>query len=151
MDNKQETVAESKISYLRICKVMRDSKQNPGTKFPDYFAIFLTETDSGLKPVQIMIEGKMHNRSIKCHVNDDCMKKLEKLGTFPFDVSVDSNRRVREGVSDYVITIDKESKTKQPRLDKNGKTHSILILQDFINAVPSKTLTIEDFLKGEGE
>lgn len=148
MENKNNTVADAKVSYLRICKVMRESKQNPGTKFPDYFAIFLEETPNGLKPIQITIDGKPHSRSVKCHINDECMKSLNKLGSFPFDISVDENRRAREGVSDYVLTIDKDAKTKQPRLDKNGNTHYILLLEDYMTATPSKSFSIDDFLKG---
>ena len=145
--DKKEKIVDSKISYLRVCKVMRDSKKKPGTKFPDYYAIFLNEVDGELRPVTIIIDGKPHSRSVKCHISDNCMKKLTASGSFPFDVSVDDNRREREGEADYILTIDKDSVTKKPRLDKNGNSHYIIILQDFLHAVPTKSFTIDDFLK----
>jgi hypothetical protein len=145
------TVVDSCISHLRIVRVMRDSKKNPGKKFPDYFAIFMTEgSDGSLNPVKVTIDGVEKNRTIKCHILAACLTKLtnEKV-TFPCDVAVDDTRKEREGVADYFITIDKDTATNKPRLDKNGNIHYVLVLEDYLSAVSVKSMSIDDFLKGK--
>ena len=145
------TVVDSCISHLRIVRVMRDSKKNPGKKFPDYFAIFMNESaDGSLSPVKINIDGVEKNRTIKCHILADCLDKLSKEKvSFPCDISVDDNRKEREGVADYFITIDKDTATSKPRLDKNGNIHYVLVLEDYVSATSVKSMSIDDFLKGE--
>ena len=145
------TVVNYSISHLRIVRVMRDSKKNPGKKFPDYFAIFMNESSNGsLTPVKVTIDGVEKNRTIKCHILMDCLNKLSKEKvTFPCDVSVDDNRKEREGVADYFITVDKDTATNKPRLDKNGNIHYVLVLEDYLSATSVKSLSIDDFLKGE--
>lgn len=125
--------------------------------FPVYFAYRQEKTPSGeYQDVLTSIQDKdgkqtFKARPIKVKLSQDFQKKLESTNLmFPLMMRLDENKRMtnREGkvVRTFYVTVDSDKDTKQPRLDKYGKKHLLLVIRDAddIREKPLASYSLED-------
>ena len=138
---KEELMQEAKDVNI-IALATKEVETEDGRKFTAYFAyrqeIVNGECVDKLTPY-VKEDGtpEFKARPIKVRISEDFAKKLEGLDMqFPLLMRLDPNMYVKnsEGkrVSSFFVTVDTDKKTKQPKLDKNGKRHLILVIRDAV-------------------
>ena len=95
------------------------------------------------KPVTI-------SKSIKVALTDSFLKKHEGK-SFPLLVTIDMDKKDKQGHSLAYVTVDKDS-NKVVRKDKNGKKHLILVIKDAEEVIeaPRKSYSLDDVDTFEG-
>lgn len=95
------------------------------------------------KPVTI-------SKSIKVALTEDFLKKHEGK-SFPLFVTIDMDKKDKEGKSLAYVTVDKDS-NKVVRKDKNGKKHLILVIKEAEEVIeaPRKSYSLDDVDTFEG-
>ena len=147
---------DNKIDTIVLARKEMENKNNK-TKFWVYFAyrqeqdkegnfqdILTPMTDSENKPI-------FKARPIKVKLSQDFEKKLESMNLmFPLMMKLDEEKRItnRDGkvVRSFYITVDSDRETKQPRVDKYGKKHLLLVIRDAddIREKPLASYSLED-------
>lgn len=91
-------------------------------------------------------EGKpaMISKSIKVALTDEFLNKHSDKA-FPLFVTLDMNKKDKEGKSLAYVTVDKDA-NKKVRKDKNGNKHLILIIRDAEEVIeaPRKSYSLDD-------
>lgn len=145
-----------KIDTIVLAKKDMETKDKKST-FPVYFAYRQEkgtndEYHDVLTPM-VDSEGKpiFKARPIKVKLSQDFEKKLEGMNImFPLLMRLDEEKRIknRDGkvVRTFFITVDSDKETKQPRLDKYGKKHLLLVIRDAedIREKPLSSYSLED-------
>lgn len=106
-------------TYFKLCT--KNIKTEDNKEFPVYFGYRMTKDKEG-KLVDLMTiseDGQPIAKSYRVALGQDLKKKLLLTDKFPYLLELEDE--------DYNITIDKD-KNKKPRLDKEGKTHKIVII-----------------------
>lgn len=95
------------------------------------------------KPVTI-------SKSIKVALTEDFIKKYNDRH-FPLFVTLDMDKKDKQGHSLAYVTVDKDS-NKNVRKDKNGKKHLILVIKDAEEVIeaPRKSYSLDDVDSFEG-
>ena len=96
----------------------------------DYEDVLVPAKDKDGKPI-------MKARNFKVVLRDKVKELLLKDDKFPYRLSLEKGL-------DYFITIDKDT-NKQPRLDKYGKRHAVVVIESFndFNSVRT-SMTFDD-------
>lgn len=145
-----------KIDTIVLARKEVPTKDNT-RKFWAYFAYRQEKGGNGeyqdvLSSVQDK-EGKQvfKARPIKVRLSQDFEKKLESMNLiFPLMMRLDETKRMtnRDGkvVRTFYVTVDSDKDTKQPRVDKYGKQHLLLVIRDAddIREKPLASYSLED-------
>lgn len=109
-------------------------------KFNVYFAYRQELVDGAYTDVLTPMQDKdgspiFKAKPIKVRLSEEFEKKLLDMNLqFPLMMTLNPDKRIKnkEGktVSSFFVTVDTDKDTKQPRLDKYGKKHLVLILRD---------------------
>ena len=138
MDNKQTLLVLSK-------EVTKDNH-----KFTVYYGYRQDKNDKGefvdrLTPITDK-EGKpaMISKSIKVALTAEFIEK-HKDKQFPLFITLDMNKKGKDGKSVAYVTVDKDS-SKKVRKDKNGNKHLILVIKDAeaVAEAPRKSYSLDD-------
>ena len=118
------------IAFIKVCK--KEVEREDHTKFPAFFGyrkLFDAESRTFVDVMTPSVDkdGKpvMVSKSFRIILDDEIKAKFLKDNRFPYILAVS----LAEG--DYFVTIDKDSKTKEPKLDKHGKKHKIVGIRDY--------------------
>ena len=121
-------------------------------KFDAYYA-YRTALNADNERVKLLVptkEGTMKAVSMKVNFVENAIDNLKQQLkddnlTFPLYMTLDDE--FKDGDKDsYFITIDKEAKTRKPRLDKNGKKHLVLVVRGWtkLEEAPLTKFTFDD-------
>ena len=145
-----------KIDTIVLARKEIESKDKK-EKFYAYFAYRQEKgADGELQDVLTPLvdkEGKsmLKARPIKVKLSQDFVKKIESMNiNFPLIMRLDENKKItnRDGklVPSFYITVDTIKETKQPRVDKYGKRHLLLVIRDAedIREKPLTSYALED-------
>jgi len=111
--------------YLKVCSKTLTSQD--GSNFVAYFGYHKEFNGKDF------VDTSKDPSSIKVVFNGDKASAL-KARNFPVMVKLDN--------SCYFITIDKDPETKAPRRDKNGKSHYVLVLKDYLEVMECAPVSI---------
>ena len=145
-----------KIDTIVLARKEVSTKDNT-RKFFAYFAYRQEQSPEGelqdiLTPM-LDKDGKQvfKARPIKVRLSQDFEKKLESMNLmFPLLMRLDEEKRMtnRDGkvVLTFYVTVDSDKETKQPRVDKYGKRHLLLVIRDAddIREKPLASYSLED-------
>lgn len=148
-----EKVQDTKSVVVLATKEVKNAS---GGTFNVYFAYRQELVDGEYKDVMTPIttsDGKLDyiSKPIKVRLSQEFEKKLKatKL-SFPLLLTLDSEKHIKnqqgQQVSSYFVTVDTVKETKQPRLDKYGKKHLVLVIRDAedIKEKPHTSYSLED-------
>ena len=128
-------MSEIRKMFVKVLSKDVERKDNTG-KFPTYFGYRVEKIED--KYVDVVTpfttpEGKADMKAIpiKVKLTDYFMKKYSAL-SLPLLIEVDLDMRLENGKKASFITIDKD-KDKKYRLDKNGRQHLVLVIEDGIS------------------
>lgn len=146
---------EKKLNVIVLAMKMQEVEG--GRKFPVYFAYRQELGEDGTYHDQLtpMTDEKgspiFKAKPIKVRLSEDFEKKLQDSElTFPLMMDLDSESRIKnkdgKSVSSFFVTVDTDRETKQPRLDKYGKKHLVMIIRDAqnIREKPMTSYSLDD-------
>lgn len=139
-----------------IVLATKEQESKDGGKFNVYFAYRQQLVDNEYTDVVTPYtkeDGTLDYKAkpIKVRLSQAFEEKLKETKlSFPLLMTLDESVRVKNEKGQYVsghfITVDTDKKTKQPRLDKYGKRHLVLVIRDAqdIKEKPRATYSFDD-------
>lgn len=126
MSNKPKTITEpTELSYLKI--FAKQIKTEEGVSFTRYFAYVCDENwNDVLKTIKDKDTGleKVIPTSIGVRFTPDCLTKINfNKVEFPVHMTLTDDM--------YFITIDKDAKTKKPKLRNDGTKVDVCVIMDY--------------------
>ena len=134
------------VRYFLLCGVEKEGVDASGknVKFMSYFGYRQNATQDAdgdllFEDVMTPITDEQGNpamiaKSLKVSMSDAFKLKVKTCNfNLPIIVKLDKSKRVIQNgksVSAYFVTPDVDKETKEPRLDKNGKKHLVVVIND---------------------
>lgn len=144
-----ETLANYQdLEFIKLCS--KEVEREDHTKFPAFFGyrkVYNAEAETFDDIMTPSIDDKgqpcMVAKSFRVILDDEIKARLLKDNHFPYVLAVSLKEQ------DYFVTIDKDPKTKQPKLDKNGKKHKIVGIRGYRELLTGLTAFTLDNLDDE--
>lgn len=114
----------TKVEFIKLFS--KRMRTHDGKAFNTYYA-YIGTYDETSKTFITAKNKSNKDMSIRVHLCEPILSILVKDNKFPYLVTLDPTIKV-EGLSSYYTTIDKD-RDGVARLDKNGKSHHILIIK----------------------
>ena len=132
------------LEFIKVCH--KEVTRDDGTKFPAFFGyrkLYNAEAEEFVDVMTPITDSKgqpqMVAKSFRIILDDVIKAQLTKDNHFPYILAVSKKE------NDYFVTWDKDPKTKEVKVDKNGKKHKIVGIRSYRELMSGLTsMTLDD-------
>lgn len=116
-----------KTTFIKLCSATLENKITH-TNFTTFYCYlgYYDKAKSIWEDKMVEIDGQFRAKTMRVKMSDNLKQELLKDNNFPYVLELADE----QDNYDYYVTTDKD-KDKKIRLDKNGKSHKVLVLLNY--------------------